>query len=86
MVRRIILTIARIMLGIPTLKVTCDDLRCFIPACYILKTKIIANEIYIRRLFTATGMYSSNWCDVEKNCLISRLWSRKVRRIVMWAT
>jgi len=87
MARRIILATARIMLGIPTLKVTYNDLRfytcCSALACYILKTGIVANEIYTKKLSTATGMHSSSWRDVEKNRLISKLWSRKARKIVI---
>ena len=60
MVKRIVFTTARIMLGILTLKVTYNNLYCSIPAYYILKTRIIVNKIYIKRFFTATGMYSSN--------------------------
>ena len=64
MVRRIILTIARIILGIPTLKVTYNNLRFrtyyFVPAYYILKTRIIVNKIYTRKLSTATRIYSSS--------------------------
>ena len=89
MARRIILTIARIMPGILTLKVTYNNLRfytyCSMPTYHILKTRIVANKICTRKLSTATGIYSSNWRDVEKNCLIFKPWSRKARRIVMWA-
>jgi len=60
MARRIILATARIILDIPTLKVTRDNLHCSTPTYYILKTRIIVNEIYTRRLSTATGMYSNS--------------------------
>ena len=90
MIRRIILATARIMLGIPTLKVTYNNLRfrtcCPTLACHILKTGIVVNKIYTRKLSTATGMHSSSWCDIEKNCLISKPWSRKARIIIIWAT
>jgi len=87
MVRRIILATAKIILSIPTLKVTYNNLQfyiyCSAPAYYILKTRIVTNKIYIRKLSTATGMHSSSWRDIEKNCLISKLWSRKARRIII---
>jgi len=64
------------MLGILTLKVTRNNLRfyiyCSTPAYYILKTGIIVNKIYTRKLSTAIGMYSSSWRDIEKNRLISK--------------
>ena len=72
MVKRIVLATARIILGILTLKVTYNNLYYFMPTCYILKTRIIANKIYTRRLSTATRMYNSSWCNVKKNCLISK--------------
>ena len=46
------------MLGIPTPKVIYNDLYYPTPACHILKTKIITNEIYTKRLFTATKIHS----------------------------
>jgi len=60
MVKRIILATAKIILGIPTLKVPYNNLCCSAPAYYILKTKIIANKIYIKRLSTATRMHSNS--------------------------
>jgi len=76
MVKRIVLAIARIMPSIPTLKVTYNEFQFHtyhpIHTCYILKTRIVINKIYTRRLSTATGIHSSSWCDVEKNCLISK--------------
>ena len=76
MVKRIVLTTARIILGIPTLKVTHNKFQfrtcCPVYTYYILKTRIVINEICTKRLSTATRMYSSNWCDIEKNCLISK--------------
>jgi len=74
MARRIVLTTARIIPGILTLKVTYNKFQFYTyrstRTYYILKTGIITNKIYIKRLSTATGMYSSNWCDIEKNRLI----------------
>jgi hypothetical protein len=58
MVKRVALTTAKIILGILTLKIIYNNLYYSIPACYILKTKIIANEIYTKRLSTATRMHS----------------------------
>jgi len=64
MARRIVLTIAKIMLGIPTLKVTYNNLQFHIYystlAYHILKTRIIANKIYTRKLSTAIGIYSNS--------------------------
>ena len=58
MARRVILAIIKIMLGILTPKVIYNNLYCLIPACHILKTGIVTNEICTGRLFTATRMYS----------------------------
>ena len=58
MAKRVILTTAKIILGISTLKVIYNDFYYSIPAYYILKTKIIANKICTKRLSTATRMYS----------------------------
>jgi len=64
MVRRIILATAKIMLGILTLKVTHNKFQFHIyrltRTYYILKTRIITNKIYTRRLSTTTKMYSSS--------------------------
>jgi len=64
MAKKIILATARIMLGILTLKITHNkfQFRTYHPArtCYILKTRIIINKIYTRRLSTATRIHSSN--------------------------
>ena len=70
MAKRVTLTTAKIILGIPTLKVIYDDLYCSIPTCHILKTKIVANKIYIKRLSTTTKIYSCNQYNIKKNCLI----------------
>ena len=78
------------MAGILTLKVTYNDLQFYryytMRACYILKTGIVVNKICTRKLSTVTGMHSSSWCNIEKNRPISKPWSRKARRIVIWAT
>ena len=60
MVKRIIFTTAKIMLGILTLKITYNNFRYFIPAYYILKTRIIVNKIYTRRLSTAIRIYNNS--------------------------
>ena len=64
MARRIILAIARITVGILTLKVTYNDLQfyryCTMRAYHILKTGIAVNKICTRKLSTATRMHSSS--------------------------
>ena len=60
MARRIILTTARIIPGIPTLKVTYNNFCYSTPTYYILKTRIVINKIYTKRLSTATGMYNNS--------------------------
>jgi hypothetical protein len=72
MARRVALTIARIMLGILTLKVIYNDLCYSTPTYYILKTGIVVNKIYTKRLFTTTRMHSYSQYNVEKNVLISK--------------
>ena len=46
------------MLSILIPKVTYNNFCCPIPAYHILKTGIVTNEIYIKRLSTTTRMYS----------------------------
>ena len=58
MVKRVAFIITKIMLNILTPKIIYNNLYYFIFACHILKTKIITNKIYIKRLFTATRMHS----------------------------
>ena len=67
MAKKIILATARIILSILTLKIIYNNLYYSTLIYYILKIGIIVNKIYIKRLSIATKIYSSNWCDIEKN-------------------
>jgi hypothetical protein len=86
MAKKIVFATARIILGIPTLKVIYNDFHYSTPTYHILKTGIIINEIYTKRLFTVTEMHSCSRYNIKKNLLTFKPWSRKVKKIVMWAT
>ena len=72
MARRVVLTIVKIVLGIPTFKVTYNNLYCSTPACHILKTRIVTNKIYTKRLSIAIKMHSCSQYNIEKNRPISK--------------